>query len=366
MKYAQLLLPFIAVFALGCEKSAPVGEKAATLHLATIASEEPIDLQGAGATFPYPLYSKWIAEFQKVDPRVRINYQSIGSGGGIRQIVERTVDFGASDATMSDEELAKTPGKLLHIPMTLGAVVVTFNLPEVAQLRLSRQLVAAIFLGEIKEWNDPRLAKLNPGARLPAKPLTVVYRSDGSGTTAVFTEYLSSISAAWKERVGAGKSVKFPVGLGAKGNEGVAGQIKTSAATIGYVELAYAKQTALSYAAIENRAGNFIEPELKTITASAASTAGEMPDDLRLSIVDAVGADAYPIAAYSYILVYQNQRDALKGKALARFLWWAVHEGQRFGPSLHYAPLPVEAVSKIERKLRSLSYKGTSLLDDKK
>jgi phosphate transport system substrate-binding protein len=362
MRNLYLPLLLIAALAVGCKQSnSPVGAGDDRYEAAS-ASGDRIDIQGAGATFPYPLYSKWIAEYQKVDPRVRINYQSIGSGGGIRQIIERTVDFGASDAAMTDDELAKAPGKLLHIPMTLGAVVVTYNIPGVAGLKISPEVVAGIFLGEIKTWNDPRLVKLNSGAALPDKPITVVFRSDGSGTTAIFTEYLTTISATWKGRVGAGKSVKFPVGLGAKGNEGVAGQVRSSPGSIGYVELAYAKQTGLAYASIQNRAGLFIEPALRSITAAAASAANSMPDDLRLSIVDANGEGAYPIAAFTYLLVYQDQTDKIKGKALAQFLWWAVHEGQAFGSALHYAPLPVEAAAKIETTLRSLRANGESCL----
>lgn len=353
MRYAYFLAISIAVMTVGCEQSGgPVspGETPPATSLAKPPAPDNIDIQGAGATFPYPLYSKWIAEFQKVNPRVRINYQSIGSGGGIRQITERTVDFGASDAAMSDDELAKAPGKLLHIPMTVGAVAVTYNLEGVENLRLSPETVTGIFLGEIKSWSDPRLRALNTGVKLPAKPITVVFRSDGSGTTAVFTQYLSKISAKWKDKVGAGKSVKFPVGLGAKGNEGVAGQIKTSPGSIGYVELAYAKQTGLQYTAIKNKAGEFVAPTLASITAAAA--ASPMPDDLRLSIVDAAGKEAYPIAAFTYILVYEDQTNATKGKALAQFLWWAVHDGQAFGPPLHYATLPAEMMAKIEAKIR--------------
>ena len=325
-------------------------------------AEEATALTGAGATFPYPLYSKWMSEYQKVDPRVRINYQSIGSGGGIRQITERTVDFGASDAPMTDAELAKAPAKLVHVPATLGAVVVAYNLPGVTGLELTPEGVAGIFLGDIKAWNDPEIAESNPGAKLPADAITVAHRSDGSGTTAVFTDYLARISPAWKQKVGAGKSVSFPVGLGAKGNEGVAGQLKTSPGSIGYVELAYAKQTGLQTVAIRNRAGKFVEASLEGISASAAGVASSMPEDFRVSIVDAPGDAAYPISSFSYILVYEDQADATKGKALAQFLWWAVHDGQRFGPPLDYAPLPPEVVKKIEAKLRGLRSGGQPLL----
>jgi phosphate transport system substrate-binding protein len=320
----------------------------------------PVDLQGAGATFPYPLYSKWVAEYGKAHPNVRINYQSIGSGGGIRQIIERTVDFGASDAPMTEEELAKAPGKILHIPTTLGAVVVGFHLEGVTGLKLTPEVLAAIFLGEITRWDDPKLAEVNPGAKLPAQAITVVYRSDGSGTTAVFTDYLARVSPAWKEKVGAGKSVKFPAGLGAKGNEGVAGQLKTTPGAIGYVELANAKQTGIPYAALRNKAGQVVQPELPAVSAAAAGAA--MPEDLRVSIVDPAGDTAYPIAAFTYILVYEEQADPAKGKALVDFLWWATHEGQRFGPDLHYAQLPPEVVGKVEARLRSITSGGQPLM----
>jgi len=247
--------------------------------------------------------------------------------------------------------------------MTLGAVAVTYNIPGVSSFKFTPEVLSQVFLGEIKTWNDKRLAKLNTEATLPNKPITVVYRSDGSGTTAIFTEYLSKISASWKEKVGSGKSVKFPAGLGAKGNEGVAGQIRTNPGSIGYVELAYAKQTGLTYASIKNSSGAFIEPGLEAITSAAASAASSIPDDFRFSIVDSAGPNAYPISAFTYILVYQDQPDLTKGKALAGFLWWAIHEGQAFGPPLHYAPLPAELVTKVENKLRTLRSKGEALLN---
>jgi phosphate transport system substrate-binding protein len=326
-------------------------------------SDAAIDINGAGATFPYPLYSKWVAEYGKIDARVHINYQSIGSGGGIRQITERTVDFGASDAPMSDEELAKAPGKLHHIPTTLGAVVLAYNVPGLAgTLSLSPDVVAGLFLGDIKTWNDPKIAALNPGMKLPGDAVTVAYRSDGSGTTAVFTDYLAKVSPAWKDKVGAGKSVKFPVGLGAKGNEGVAGSIKTTPGTVGYVELAYATTTGLPYASVINKAGKPVAPAIESITAAAAAAAAAMPDDLRVSITDAPGDAAYPISAFTYILVYEDTADAVKGKALAQFLWWAVHDGQAHCAPLHYAPLPADVVTKVEGKLRLLKSGGAPLL----
>ncbi len=322
-----------------------------------------VSLTGAGATFPYPLYSKWIAEYGKAHPNVQINYQSIGSGGGVKQIIKRTVDFGASDPPMSDEDLAKAAGPIIHIPTTIGAVVVVYNLPGFAgELRLDQETMTGIFLGEIRNWNDPRLAALNPAAALPDRPLAVVHRSDGSGTTAVFTEYLSNVSPAWKERVGAGKSVQWPTGLGAKGNEGVTGQVRSSPGAVGYVERAYAEQTGLPYATLRNRAGHFVRPTVRSVTAAAAAAVAAMPDDLRVSIVDAEGADAYPISSFTYILVPEDVPDARKGEALARFLWWAVHEGQGFAADLYYAPLPAEMMPQIEARLRMIKAAGRVVL----
>lgn len=327
------------------------------------AGEGGVVLQGAGATFPYPLYSKWVAEFQRFDPRVRINYQSIGSGGGIRQVLARTVDFGASDAPMSDAEVRRAPGKILHVPTTLGAVVVAYNVASMpAGLKLTAEALAGIYLGEIRVWNDPRIAAINAGMTLPATPILVVHRADGSGTTAVFTEYLVRTSPAWKERAGAGISIRWPIGVGAKGNEGVTGQIKTSPGSIGYVELAYALQNQLPAARLRNRAGHFVPPTLESITAAAAVAASSMPEDLRVSIVDAPGEAAYPVAAFTYILVYEEQSDAAKGAALARFLQWAVGEGQRFAPALHYATLPRPVAEKVKARLRLLRAGGRPLL----
>src|SRR5512145_3235629 len=259
----------------------------------TVGFAQTVSLQGAGATFPYPLYSKWMAEYQKIDPKVQINYQSIGSGGGIKQILERTVDFGATDAEMTAQERAKASAPLHHIPMALGAVVVTYNVPGLATgLKLSQEALAGIFLGKIATWNDAKLAALNPGVKLPNTPITVAYRTDGSGTTAVFTEYLAKISPEWKSSVGAGKSVKFPVGLGGKGNEGVTGLVKSTPGAVGYVELAYAKQNQMAMATLRNQSGAFVVPSLEGVTASAAGQ--KLPEDLGLSIVDAPNPKAYP------------------------------------------------------------------------
>jgi phosphate transport system substrate-binding protein len=317
-------------------------------------AEGSLLVTGAGATFPFPLYSKWFSDYNKLKPDRRFNYQSIGSGGGIKQITERTVDFGASDAPMTGEELSKAPG-IQHIPTVLGAVVVTYQAP-VADLRLTPETLAGLFLGEIKKWNDPRLAQDNPGAKLPDLAVAVVHRSDGSGTTAIFTDYLAKVSPAWKAKVGAGKSVKWPAGLGAKGNEGVTGLVKQTPGAIGYVELAYANQNKLSMASLKNHDGHFVRPSLDATSTAAAGV--EMPADYRVSITDAKGKDAYPIASFTYLLVYRDQQDRAKGEALLHFLWWAVHDGQRTAPGLDYAPLPKAVVTMLEKTLASLTVQG--------
>lgn len=319
-------------------------------------------LNGAGATFPYPLYGKWMSEYNKSHPDVRINYQSIGSGGGIRQVTAGTVDFGASDAPMTADEERQAPSKLHHIPTTLGAVVVSYNLPDAsAPLELTPDTLAGVFLGTIKKWNDPKLGEANPGVKFPDKDIAVVYRSDGSGTTAVFTEYLATVSAGFKDKVGAGKSVKWPVGLGAKGNEGVTGQVKTTPGTIGYVELAYARQNKLPVAWVQNKAGKFVEPKIDAITAAAAGV--EMPDTLHVSLAGAASEGAYPISSFTYLLVFDDTKDAAKGKALASFLWWAIHDGQKFAEALDYAPLPEPVVKKVEERLKALHSGNQKLLD---
>jgi phosphate transport system substrate-binding protein len=357
MRFIQVIALGLAI-PLGCAKpsgSSDEGNKSASFEKNAMAQPAHVELTGAGATFPYPLYSKWISVYEKARPDVKINYQSIGSGGGIRQITERTVDFGASDAPMTNEELAKAPGPLLHVPTTLGAVTVTYNLPTLKQpLRLSPDVVAGLFLGEISKWNDPKLAALNPGVKFPDAPITIVHRSDGSGTTAIFTEFLAATVPRWKQNIGAGKTVNFPVGLGAKGNEGVSGSLKTTPGSIGYTELAYALETKQPVASIQNQAGQFVEPSLEGITAAAAGFADKMPADMRTFIVNAPGAGSYPISGFTFLLVYRDQQDPAKGKALAEFLWWAVHDGQQFGPPLHYATLPAPVVTRIEQELRSI------------
>jgi phosphate transport system substrate-binding protein len=344
------VLVLAALAALGCGKK---GSDSAPAGGASPSGASEVSLTGAGATFPFPLYSKWMSEYNKLFPGVKINYQSIGSGGGIRQVVAGTVDFGATDAPMKEEEAKSAPGKILHFPTTIGAVVVTYNVEGVTQnLKLTPDVLSAIFLGEIKKWNDPKIGALNEGVKLPAKDIAVVYRSDGSGTTAVFTDYLAAVSPTWKDKVGAGKSVKWPVGLGAKGNEGVTGQVKTTPGSIGYVEFAYATQNKLPTAEIQNKAGKFVPPSQEAASAAAAGV--EMPDTLHVSIVNAAGEAAYPITSYTYLLVYEDTKDTAKGEALAKFLWWATHDGQKFAAALDYAPLPPAVVTKIEARLKTL------------
>jgi phosphate transport system substrate-binding protein len=322
---------------------------------------ETIALTGAGATFPYPLYSKWMAQYHDLHPNVQINYQSIGSGGGIRQISARTVDFGASDAPMTDEELKKAPAPLIHIPTTIGAVVVTYNVEGVSSpLKLAPDVLADIYLGKVTQWNDKRITADNPNAKLPKADISVVYRSDGSGTTAVFTDYLAKVSPDFKSQVGNGKSVKWPRGLGAKGNEGVTGQIKTTPSTLGYVELAYALQNKLPTAHLKNKAGNFVGPSIASVAAAAAGV--ELPESLTVSITDGPGADAYPIASYTYLLVYEDATDAKKGSTIVDFLWWAIHDGQKQCAPLDYAPLPAPVVTKVEAKIKQLKVNGKQAL----
>jgi phosphate transport system substrate-binding protein len=322
-----------------------------------------VRLQGAGATFPNPIYQKWFSEYNKAHQNLRFDYQSIGSGGGIKQISERTIDFGGSDAPMKDDDLKAAKGEILHIPTVLGADVITYNLQGVStDLKLTPEAIAGIFLGNIKKWNDPQIASPNPGVNLPAVDITVVHRSEASGTTFVFTDYLSKVSAEWKEKVGAGTAVNWPTGIGAKGNEMVTGQVKQTPNSIGYVELIYAEQNKLPYAWVKNSSGQFVRPTLDSITAAAAGVANQMPDDLRISITNASGAEAYPISSFTYLLVYKEQPDQAKGKALVDFLWWAIHDGEQMSKDLLYAPLPQTVVEKAERKIKSITYQGKPLL----
>ena len=320
-------------------------------------------INGAGATFPYPIYSKWFSEYNKLHPNVQINYQSIGSGGGIKQITEHTVDFGATDAPMTAEELAKAPG-ILHIPTVMGAVVAVYNLPGVDSLRFSPETLAGIFLGKITKWNDPAIAKDNAKAKLPDAAITVVHRSDGSGTTSVFTDYLSKVSPEWKTGPGQGKSVNWPAGLGGKGNEGVTGTVKQTEGAIGYVEIAYGKQNKLPMAELKNHDGHWVKATLESVSAAAAKA--EIPDDYRVSITDAPGNDAYPISGFTWLLVYKEQTDPAKGDALVHFLWWALHDGQKDAPALDYGPLPAPLVKKVEGTLKSITVQGKPVLAARK
>jgi phosphate transport system substrate-binding protein len=355
---AALLTTFGLAFALACSGAGGPGPGGGTAGGA-------VNLRGAGASFPNPLYQKWLSEYGKAHPDIKIDYQSIGSGGGIKQIKEQTIDFGASDAPMKNEDMPAPPAEMLHIPTVLGAVVLTYNLQGVTQpLRFSPDVVGDIFLGKIKTWDDTRIKADNPGVSLPAANITPVYRSDGSGTSAVFTDYLSKVSAEWKEKVGTGTSPKWPTGLGAKGNEGVTGQVKNTPNTVGYVELAYAVQNKLPVALIKNASGNFVEPSLDAVTAAAAESLPTTPEDLRVSITNGGGAAAYPISSYTYILAYKDQKDAAKGKALVDFLWWAVHDGEGFAKDLQYAPLPAEIVKRAEAKINSITSGGKALRGD--
>ncbi len=313
-----------------------------------------VSVNGAGATFPYPLYSKWFSEYRKVDPGVEINYQSIGSGGGIRQLLENTIDFGASDSPMKDDQLAKAKTRIYHFPTVMGAVVLTYNLPNfTAEVRLTPELVADLFLGKIFYWNDPKIAAVNPGVALPDVPVMIVHRSDGSGTTAVFTDYLSKVSPAWKEKVGTGTAVKWPIGLGGKGNEGVTGFVKNSPGALGYVELLYAETNHLQVALLQNADGNFVKPSAASITEAADGALATMPKDFRTSITNAKGKGAYPIAAFTYLLVYEKM-PAAKGAKVKGFLDWALGDGQKLASGMFYAPLPESLVVKVRTQLKEL------------
>jgi phosphate transport system substrate-binding protein len=314
-----------------------------------------MSLTGAGATFPYAIYSKWFSDYA-AKTGVQINYQSIGSGGGIRQLTEGTVDFGASDAPMSDDEMAKLKTPVLHVPTVLGAVVLSYNVPELTKpLQLSGDLIADMFLGKITKWNDPKLAALNPGVKLPGSDILIVHRSDGSGTTYIFSDYLTDVSDAWKSGPGKGKEVQWPVGIGGKGNEGVAGQVKQTPYSIGYVELVYARQNKLPYAFIRNAAGKMIEPTMESVTAAAATANLPATTDFRVSIVNAPGAAAYPIASFTFLLVPKSYANPAKGKALVDFVKWAIHDGQKGAQALDYAPLPTKVVSMLDQRLTTIN-----------
>jgi phosphate transport system substrate-binding protein len=311
-------------------------------------------LNGAGATFPNPIYSKWFSEYHKLHPDIEINYQSIGSGGGIRQVIAGTVDFGASDGPMTDDQLKEAKMKILHFPTVLGADVPAYNIPGVnAELKFTPDALAGIFLGKITKWNDKALTGPNPGVSLPDRDIIVVHRSDGSGTTYIWTDYLSKISPEWQSQAGKGTSVKWPVGLGGKGNEGVAGSIRQLQGSIGYVELIYAVQNNISYGSVKNAAGNFVKASLESVTAAAAS-APKMPADFRVSITNAPGKDAYPISSFTWLLIPAQAKDASHSKILADFLNWMVTDGQRMTAALSYAPLPEGVVQKEKEAIKQV------------
>lgn len=312
-------------------------------------------LNGAGATFPYPMYSKWFSDYHKAHPEIEINYQSIGSGGGIRQVLAGTVDFGASDGPMSDEQLSQFKGgKLFHIPTVLGAVVPAYNVPGVSgELKFTPDALAGIFLGKITSWNDPALVKANPGVNLPNQPIIVIHRSDGSGTTFIFTDYLSKVSSDWANSAGKNTSVKWPVGLGGKGNEGVAGMIRQMQGGIGYIELIYAVQNKIPYGVVKNSSGNFVKASLESVTAAAASVP-KMPADFRVSITNAPGKDAYPISSFTWLLIPEKSKDPAKGKILNGFLNWMLDDGEKMTADLTYAPLPDSVVAKVRETVKQV------------
>jgi phosphate transport system substrate-binding protein len=330
------------------------GDSASRGDSGTAQTTSGVDLNGAGATFPYPIYNKWFSDYA-ASTGVKINYQSIGSGGGIRQLTEGTVDFGGSDAPMTDEEIARAKGPVLHIPTVLGADVIVYNLPSVSQpLKLTGQAIAEIFLGKITKWNDPRIATLNPGVTLPAEDILVVHRSDGSGTTYIFTDYLATISPEWARVVGRGKEVRWPAGIGAKGNEGVAGQVKQTPGSVGYVELAYAVQNNLQHAHVRNAAGNFVAPSIESISAAADVAGLPANTDYRVSIVNAKAANAYPIASFTWIIAYRSQQDSVKARKLKDFLRWALTEGEKSAAALHYAPIPESLSQRLVARIDSI------------
>ena len=333
----------IAALTVACGGGQPAKEGAA----APAAAGPTLKINGAGATFPYPIYSKWFDEYHKKNPQIEINYQSIGSGGGIRQVSSETVFFGATDGPMTDEQLKAAPGKLLHFPMVLGADVPVYNLPGLsADLKFTGPVLADIFLGKIKKWNDPALAKLNAGVTLPSTEITVVHRSDGSGTTYIWADFLSKVSPEWKEKVGTSTAVNWPAGVGGKGNEGVAGLVSQTPGSIGYVELIYALQNKIAFGAVQNANGEFVRATTESVTAAAAAAAAEMPADFRVSITNASGAGAYPISSFTWMLLYEDAKDKAQAKAMVDFVKWALTDGQQFASQLGYAPLPADVVAK--------------------
>ncbi len=333
------------------------------LFLPSLIFAQNIELLGAGATFPYPLYTKMFDVYHKITG-VKVNYQSIGSGGGQRQLLNKTVDFGASDAFMTDEQLKNVPGEILHIPVCLGAVVPTYNLPGNPEIKFTPEILAEIFLGKIKKWNEPRLAALNPSLKSINLDIIVVHRSDGSGTTFIWTDYLSKVSKEWREKVGAGTSVNWPTGIGGKGNEGVTGLVRQTPGSIGYVELIYALQNNLPTGLVKTKKGKFVKPSIETVSSSANI---DLPDDTRASITDTDSPEGYPISGFTWLLVYREQnydgRKKERAEALVKLIWWMTHEGQKYTKPLHYAPLPSQAVLKAEKIIKSITYNGRRILE---
>jgi phosphate transport system substrate-binding protein len=301
-------------------------------------------INGAGATFPNPIYSKWFSEYNKLHPDVQINYQPIGSGGGIRQITAQTVFFGATDGPMTNDQLLAAPGKILHLPTVLGAVVPVYNVPNVGELKFTGQVLADIYLGKITKWNDPAIAKVNAGVNLPATDITVVHRSDGSGTSYIFADYLAKVSPEWKQKVGVATAVNWPAGVGGKGNEGVSGLVQQTPGSIGYVELIYALQNKIAYGPVQNASGEFTKASVESVTAAAAAAAAAMPKDFRVSITNAPGKGVYPISSFTWLLLYESPKDKAQGKVMVDFVKWALTDGQKFASALGYAPLPAEVV----------------------
>ena len=351
MKRLGMLMTFAAgaVLLAGCSGTSSTPESRESSGAAGV------QINGAGATFPNPIYSKWFAEYNKLHPDVRINYQPIGSGGGIRQITSRTVAFGATDGPMTDEQLKAAPGRILHFPTVLGAVVPVYNIPGVSQeLKFTGQVLANITLGKVTKWNDPAIATLNPGISLPASDITVVHRSDGSGTTYIWVDYLSKVAPEFKQRVGVATSVSWPVGVGAKGNEGVAGLVRQTPGSLGYIELIYALQNNIAYGSVQNRAGTFVRASVESVTAAADSAAPQMPEDFRVSLTNAPGPNAYPIASFTWLLLYQQPQDKAQARVLVDFLRWALGDGQKYASELGYAPLPKAVVDKELQALQQV------------
>jgi phosphate transport system substrate-binding protein len=316
-------------------------------------------INGAGATFPYPIYSKWFDVYAKENPGIHFNYQSIGSGGGIRMFGAKTVDFGASDAPLTDEQIKDLHGEVFHFPTVMGADVIAYNIPGfTGTLRLTGPLVADIFMGTITKWNDPAITSLNPGAKLPDQDIVVCHRSDGSGTTYIFADYLSKVSPAWAKDIGKSTSLKWPVGLGGKGNEGVTALVQQTPGAIGYIELIYALSNHIPYAELKNHDGKWLKASLDGVTASAAGAAANMPKDFRVSITDAPGAKAYPISSFTYLLIYPKYTDKDKGEQIKKFINWELHEGQKYAPELNYAPLPAQVVKLEEQQLKKVVVVG--------